>query len=94
RWYRSTFLLDSPVDTATPLMIRLDGMGKGILWLNGCNLGRYWQPVGPQEVYYAPEPWLKVGENVLVLVETEGNTPEQVRLEWDANSAAVMTIAL
>ncbi len=94
RWHRSTFTLDAAVDTATPLMVRLDGMGKGVLWLNGRNLGRYWQPVGPQEVYYAPEPWLRVGENMLVLAETEGNTPEQVRLEWDANSAAVMTIAL
>ncbi|MBC8139264.1 MAG: beta galactosidase jelly roll domain-containing protein [Fibrella sp.] len=94
RWCRSTFTLDKPVDTATPLMIRLDGMGKGILWLNGRNLGRFWQPVGPQEVYYAPEPWLHIGENILVLAETEGNAPEHIRLEWDTRSAAAMQIAL
>jgi hypothetical protein len=93
RWHRATFRLDAPIDTATPLRVRLDGMGKGILWVNGHNLGRYWQ-IGPQESYYAPEPWLNVGENVLILAETEGNAPDAVRLVWDDGASAVVHVAL
>jgi beta-galactosidase len=69
-------------------------MGKGVLWLNGRNLGRYWVEAGPQTDYYAPEPWLNVGENVVILAETEGNTPEHVALVWDPKSAAVVRVDL
>ena len=93
RWHRTTFSLDRPIDSASPLLVRLEGMGKGILWLNGHNLGRYWQ-IGPQRDYYLPEPWLNVGENELILLETEGNTPQQVSLQWDENAASVVRIAL
>ncbi len=92
RWHRATFSLSAPLDTATPLLARLDNIGKGVLWLNGRNLGRYWQ-IGPQRDYYLPEPWLKVGENVLILAETEGNTPEQVSLVWDEKAAAVVRVS-
>jgi hypothetical protein len=94
RWHRATFDLTQLLDSTTPLLVRLDGMGKGVLWLNGCNLGRYWQTAGPQRDYYAPEPWLNVGENVLVLVETEGNTPEEVSLVWDEKASVVMRVVL
>jgi hypothetical protein len=94
RWYSATFSLEQPLDPATPLLVRLDGMGKGVLWLNGRNLGRYWQTAGPQRDYYAPEPWLNVGENVLVLAETEGNSPQDVSLVWDEKSSAVVRVVL
>lgn len=93
-WHRATFTLGAPLDTATPLLVRLADMGKGVLWLNGHNLGRYWVEAGPQTDYYAPEPWLNVGENVLMLAETEGNTPEGVSLVWDEKAAAVVRVAL
>jgi hypothetical protein len=35
-----------------------------------------------------------VGENVLVLVETEGNTPEEVSLVWDEKASVVMRVIL
>ncbi len=96
KWHQTTFTLDAVPGTETPLLIRLDGLGKGVLWLNGRNLGRYWQPVGPQRDYYLPEPWLRAGENVLTLVETEGDkhTPDAVSLVWDADAASVVTVAL
>lgn len=93
-WHQTTFTLDAPLDTATPLLVRLDGMGKGVAWLNGRNVGRYWQTAGPQRDYYLPEPWLRVGENVVVLVETEEHTPEEVSLVWDEKAAAVVTAAV
>ncbi|KAG4955466.1 hypothetical protein JHK84_041445 [Glycine max] len=38
-WYKTTF--DAPAGTA-PLALDMDSMGKGQVWLNGQNLGRYW----------------------------------------------------
>ena len=47
-----------------------------------------------QTAYYAPEPWLKTGGNVLVLAETEGNAPGDVSLQWDKNASALVCVAL
>ncbi|KAK7335881.1 hypothetical protein VNO80_27992 [Phaseolus coccineus] len=38
-WYKTTF--DAPAGTA-PLALDMDSMGKGQVWLNGQNLGRFW----------------------------------------------------
>lgn len=37
--------------------------GKGVVWVNGHNLGRYWN-IGPQQTLYCPGPWLKRGKNI------------------------------
>ncbi|WP_409929232.1 hypothetical protein [Flavobacterium anhuiense] len=42
--------------------------GKGIVFVNGHNLGRYWK-VGPQQTLYVPGCWLKAGENKFVVLE-------------------------
>lgn len=42
--------------------------GKGVAWINGHNLGRYWE-IGPQQTLYIPAPWLKIGENEVVVFE-------------------------
>jgi beta-galactosidase len=42
--------------------------GKGIVWVNGYNLGRYWN-VGPQQTIYVPAEWLKPGNNEIVVLE-------------------------
>jgi beta-galactosidase len=42
--------------------------GKGVVWINGHNLGRYWN-VGPQQTLYVPVEWLKKGANEVVLLE-------------------------
>ena len=41
---------------------------KGMVWVNGHNLGRYWS-IGPQKQLYCPAPWLKKGKNVLVIFD-------------------------
>ncbi len=41
---------------------------KGIVWINGHNLGRYWN-IGPQKQLYCPAPWLKKGKNELVIFD-------------------------
>jgi len=42
--------------------------GKGVVWVNGHNLGRYWN-VGPQQTIYLPAEWLKTGPNEIVVLE-------------------------
>ncbi|XP_076968041.1 beta-galactosidase-1-like protein 2 [Tamandua tetradactyla] len=54
----------SPADT----FIKLEGWNKGIIFINGQNLGRYWN-VGPQETLYLPGPWLHQGRNEFIVFE-------------------------
>ncbi len=42
--------------------------GKGVVWINGHNLGRYWD-IGPQQTIYVPAPWLKKGKNQVAVFE-------------------------
>jgi beta-galactosidase len=42
--------------------------GKGSVWINGNNLGRYWS-IGPQQSLYVPVEWLKKGVNEIVVLE-------------------------
>ncbi|MGA2244901.1 MAG: beta-galactosidase [Verrucomicrobiota bacterium] len=46
----------------------LRGGGKGIVFINGHNLGRYWH-IGPQQTLYCPGVWLKKGRNEIVVFE-------------------------
>ena len=41
---------------------------KGVVWVNGHNLGRYWN-IGPQKQLYCPAPWLKKGKNEIVIFD-------------------------
>jgi beta-galactosidase len=42
--------------------------GKGAVWINGHNLGRYWEK-GPQQTIYVPSEWLKKGKNEIMIFE-------------------------
>ena len=48
-------------------------LGKGVIWINGHALGRFWN-IGPQGTLYVPAPWLKKGENEVVIFEMFGTT--------------------
>ena len=53
----------------------LQGWGKGVVILNGFNLGRYWSK-GPQQTLYVPAPLLQIGENEVrwtAMLFTEGS---------------------
>ncbi|MFD9887973.1 beta-galactosidase [Amycolatopsis sp. NPDC059027] len=41
---------------------------KGVVWVNGHNLGRYWT-IGPQHRLFCPAPWLRRGRNELVVFD-------------------------
>jgi len=83
--YRCTFQKPTEVEGLHPkIKLRLTGMGKGVLWLNGINIGRYWQ-VGPQEDYKIPLAWLR-DHNELFIFDEEGRSPERIRLLYDEQS--------
>jgi len=83
RLFRASFALPSD-ELAVPdreVIAHLDGMGKGVLYVNGINLGRYWAVNGHTR-YYVPKCWLRE-HNELVLFEETDATPDGVRLAWD-----------
>ncbi len=63
-FFRGTFRVEKPADT----YLDLSGYRKGVVFVNGHNLGRYWD-IGPQRRLYCPAPWLKAGENQVVLFD-------------------------
>ena len=63
-YYRAKFTLDKVGDT----FLDMEKWGKGIVFVNGHNLGRYWK-VGPQQTLYLPGCWLKEGENEVVVFD-------------------------
>ena len=69
--YEGTFTLDETGDT----FIDMEAWGKGIIFVNGHNIGRYWQ-VGPQQTLYIPGVWLNKGENKIVIFEQLNDTPQ------------------
>ena len=60
-------------EVAEPLdaWLAFPGGTKGMVWLNGFLLGRYWK-VGPQETLYAPAPLWRRGRNEIVVLDTDG----------------------
>ncbi|MFC1408246.1 beta-galactosidase family protein [Streptacidiphilus sp. N1-12] len=63
-FHRITLDLDAPADG----FLALPGWTKGVVWLNGFALGRYWE-TGPQRTLYAPGPLWRPGRNELVVLE-------------------------
>ena len=61
---RGTFELAEVGDA----FLDLRGWGKGIVFVNGHHLGRFWY-IGPQQTLYCPGVWLKQGKNEIVVLE-------------------------
>ena len=61
------------LDVAEPLdaWLAFPGGSKGMVWLNGFLLGRYWK-IGPQETLYAPAPLWREGANEVVVLDLDG----------------------
>ena len=62
--HRGTFAVARTADT----FLDMRDWGKGIVMVNGHNLGRYWR-IGPQQTLYLPGVWLKKGRNDIVVFE-------------------------
>lgn len=62
--WRGTMHVETPGDT----FIDVSALGKGALWVNGRNAGRFWN-IGPQHALYVPGVWLQAGANEIVALE-------------------------
>jgi beta-galactosidase len=61
---KGMFNISSTADT----YLDMRTWGKGVVWINGHNLGKYWS-IGPQQTIYVPVEWLKKGSNEIVVLE-------------------------
>jgi beta-galactosidase len=66
-FYRGSFTLKKTGDT----FLDMSSWGKGLVWVNGHCLGRYWN-IGPTETMYLPGPWLKAGINEVIVLDYLG----------------------
>ena len=57
-----------------------EGLSKGVAFINGFNLGRFWDK-GINNYLYIPAPLLKNGENIIVIFETEGRYLNKIELK-------------
>lgn len=74
-FYRFTFEVSEKGDT----FLDFEGWGKGCVFVNGFNIGRFWE-AGPQKRLYIPGPMLKQGRNEIILFETDGKVQGTIRL--------------
>ncbi|KAM7374831.1 hypothetical protein PAMP_007468 [Pampus punctatissimus] len=78
------FAYGYPSDT----FVKLPGWEKGVVFINGLNLGRYWS-IGPQQTLYLPGPFLNSGINqVIVFEEQEADYKVQFEDTPDLGMAA------
>jgi beta-galactosidase len=65
-FYRGEFTVDETGDT----LLDMTGWGKCMVWVNGVNLGRFWD-IGPQYTLYLPGCWMKKGANEVIVMDIE-----------------------
>jgi len=75
---KGSFILNEVADT----YLDMTDWGKGCVWVNGHNLGRYWN-IGPQQTIYLPAEWLHKGNNEIIVFELL--KPQQNKLCGIAN---------
>jgi len=71
---KGSFTITKPGDS----YLDMREWGKGVVWINGHNLGRYWS-IGPQQTLYVPAEWLKTGKNDIFVLELL--KPQQIQLK-------------
>lgn len=85
-WYKATFDLPKVADT----FLELPGWTKGVVFVNGVNLGRFWI-IGPQQSLYLPGVYLKKTGNVINVLNLEpkgdeGSLKGVTSRTWSTNS--------
>lgn len=63
-FFGGTLELAQPAGT----FLDLSAYQKGLVWVNGHNLGRYWS-IGPRKRLYCPAVWLRRGRNQIVVLD-------------------------
>lgn len=70
-FFKGNFFINKSGDT----YIDVSNYKKGIVWINGHNLGRYWD-IGPQKRLYCPESWLMEGLNEIIIFDLHETGPK------------------
>ncbi len=78
-FFKFDFDADFEEGTYTDTYLDFKGWGKGCVWVNGFNIGRFWDK-GPQKTLYIPGPLLKHGKNEIIIFETEGKRAASIQL--------------
>jgi beta-galactosidase len=78
-FFKFEFEADFEPGTYTDTYLDFKGWGKGCVWVNGFNIGRFWDK-GPQKTLYIPGPLLKHGKNEILIFETEGKREASIQL--------------
>jgi beta-galactosidase len=66
-FYRGEFTVTKAGDT----FLNTASLGKGVVWVNGHLLGRYWN-VGPMGSLFLPGAWLHEGVNAITVMDLNG----------------------
>ncbi|KAL2937121.1 Beta-galactosidase 14 [Bienertia sinuspersici] len=83
-WYKTYF--DEP-EGDDPVAIRMENMTKGVVWVNGKSIGRYWssfltiRKAPSQSEYHIPRSYLKPKDNFLVIFDEAGGNIDTVQIE-------------
>jgi beta-galactosidase len=56
------------LDRAGDTWLDMSAWKKGVVWVNGHHLGRYWE-AGPQQRLFLPGVWLKPGDNEVLVFD-------------------------
>lgn len=68
-FWRGNFTVEKAADT----FFDLRGWGKGVVWINGHCLARFWN-IGPTQTAFVPGAWLRAGRNDVVVLDLLGPT--------------------
>ena len=80
---RGSFTISQEDGSIRDTFLSMRSWTRGMVWVNGHNLGRFWTPSGPQETLYVPKSFLLSGENELVVLELE-TAPHSSSVEFVA----------
>jgi beta-galactosidase len=90
-FYRYSMTTQSPPLAATENLadtfINTHEFSKGISFLNGKPLGRFWS-VGPEYTLYTPGPWLHQGANEIIFFDLLGNGKQSLKTTNHADYGA------
>ncbi len=73
-FHRFNVDIEAPADT----FLDLRACGKGIVWVNGICLARYWN-IGPTQTAYLPGCWLKKGKNEIIVWDLAGTAQPTIQ---------------
>ncbi|MRH43299.1 beta-galactosidase [Aquibacillus halophilus] len=72
-FFKGTLEVQDKGDT----FIELPNWVKGVVFINGFNIGRYWE-IGPQRTLYVPAPLLKEGTNEIIIFDLHSAPEEKI----------------